>query len=246
MPLAVRFANCPFTTSRARPMLAASPDMTSCLTFVLHGPNGWLMNLSDRSMVHVTGLSKTAFWGAVSAALLVASLALVAAVSAGAAGSPGAGAAARLADNFCSNLQQKHAAAISNKFGRLSSCERTVEPIVQSAIQTCVGGGQPGSAAFKSCVLSNLQSSLKSALGGGSGGAGAAATKFADNFCSNLQQKAGERFSNRFASLSDCEGVIEPIVQNAIAGRAGSGQPGSADFKSCVLSAFKSGLKQQG
>ena len=171
-------------------------------------------------------------------------VALVATVSAGAAGSPGAGAATRLADNFCSNLQQKNAAGFSNKFGSLSDCEGTIEPIVQSAIQACVGGGQPGSAAFKSCVLSNLQSSLKSALGGGNGGAGAAGTKFADNFCSNLQQKAGARFSNRFASLSDCEGTIEPIVQSATGGCKGSAQPGSADFKSCVLSAFKTGLKQ--
>ena len=88
-------------------------------------------------------------------------VALVATVSAGAAGSPGAGAATRLADNFCSNLQQKNAAGFSNKFGSLSDCEGTIEPIVQSATGGCKGSAQPGSADFKSCVLSAFKTGLK-------------------------------------------------------------------------------------
>jgi hypothetical protein len=151
-----------------------------------------------------------------------------------------------IAANICAGLQKKLGDAFSKTYSSLDDCKAKFAGVATSAVASCSSSGKPGSDAYKSCV----QAAVKSAVDAQAAANKAANVqkqkdKVAADICTALQKKLGDKFSNRFASLADCEAKVATTAANAVSSCSSSGKPGSDAFKACIKTAVGDAVKAQ-
>jgi hypothetical protein len=141
----------------------------------------------------------------------------------------------QVANQICAALRQQLGATFASKYASLDACVQQLTPAAQSIVNDCTSKAQPGTDAFRQCVVDGISAAVQQA-GGTGGGVTAApsAPEVAEDPCNDLSAALGTTFPSHFGTPEPCAQQLASTAQAVIAGCVTKAQPGTSDFSGCM------------
>ncbi len=145
-------------------------------------------------------------------------------------------AAAQVAAQICSNLQQQLGSTFASTYGSLGQCGQQLAGQAQTLVDGCTAQGQPGTDVYRQCIQSGITEAVQKITGTtGTTTVTPSAAAVAEDICNDLHGALG----------STCEAKVAATAKTVIAGCVAKAQPGTSAFSQCMDSAIDAAVKAQ-